>query len=319
MTYFRWLSILICLASAMAQTPRLDGDYSGVLGPLHLKLHLKTGSSGTLEGTLDSIDQKANGLACANFRLEQKTLAFDVPSVGGKWHGTISDDGATLSGSWSQGAEMPLIFRRDQAFAAAAKPSRVDGIWLGTISAPGAKLRVQVQVKSDSAGKEYCSLDSLDQGAMGLPCENVLFRDNQFSFDVPVVHGRWSGTLNSGGDELKGTWSQGADLPLTLTRQATALAAKKPEAPKYDPAMVAVSVSDLKSILDHDLEPALKSGALAPPTQGGIVIGVVQRGVRRIFTYGAREGRSDFRDRFYFKDIHRPDIGADGRTTQGKV
>jgi hypothetical protein len=73
---FRWLSLLICLSSAVAQTPRLDGDYSGVLGPLHLKLHLKTGGSGALEGTLDSIDQNANGLPCANFQLQQKTLAF---------------------------------------------------------------------------------------------------------------------------------------------------------------------------------------------------------------------------------------------------
>lgn len=270
----------------MAQTPRLDGNYSGVLGPLHLKLHLKTGAAGALEGTLDSIDQKANGLPCANFRLEQKTLAFEVPSVGGKWHGTISEDSATLSGSWSQGAEMPLVFRRDQLFAAAAKPSQVDGIWLGTIDARGAKLRVQVQVKSDSAGKEYCSLDSLDQGAMGLPCDNVLFHGDQFSFEVPLVHGRWSGTLNADGNQLKGTWSQGADLPLILTRQATALEIKKPEPPKYDPAMVAVPATEFKSILDRDMEAALKSGALAPSTQGGIVIGVVQHGVRRIFTYG---------------------------------
>ena len=60
-------------------------------------------------------------------------LSFDVPSVGGKWHGTISGDGAMLNGSWSQGTEMPLVFRREEPFAAAEKPSRVDGIWLGTI------------------------------------------------------------------------------------------------------------------------------------------------------------------------------------------
>jgi CubicO group peptidase (beta-lactamase class C family) len=142
-------------------------------------------------------------------------------------------------------------------------------------------------VKSDTAAKEYCSVDSLDQGAMGLPCDNVLFRGSTLSFEVPLVHGRWSGTLNEGGNELKGTWSQGSDLPLTLTRQATALAPKKPEAPKYDPAMVAVPATELKSVLDHDIESALKSGALAPSTQGGIVIGVVQHGIRRIFAYGA--------------------------------
>ena len=53
--------------------------------------------------------------------------------------------------------------------------------------------------------------------------------------------------------------------------------------------MVAVPATELKSVLDHDIESALKSGALAPPTHGGIVIGVVQHGVRRIFAYGAAQ------------------------------
>ena len=61
--------------------------------------------------------------------------------------------------------------------AVAQAPSRVDGIWLGTL---GGKLRIQVQVKTDPAGKESCSLDSLDQGVMGLPCENVQVRRESF-------------------------------------------------------------------------------------------------------------------------------------------
>jgi hypothetical protein len=66
---------------------------------------LKVYANGAMEGTLDSVDQGAIGLLCANFRLKDKELSFDVPSVGGKWHGTVSDDGAVLKGSWSQGQE----------------------------------------------------------------------------------------------------------------------------------------------------------------------------------------------------------------------
>ena len=72
MMYFRWLSLLVCLGAAVAQPPKLGGDYSGMLGPLHLKLHLKVGASGATEGTLDSVDQGAIGLPCANFRIEEK-------------------------------------------------------------------------------------------------------------------------------------------------------------------------------------------------------------------------------------------------------
>jgi len=293
MTILRWMTILVSIGAAVAQTPKIGGDYSGALGPLHLKLHLKV-SGGAVDGTLDSVDQGANGLACANFRLAEGALSFDVPSVGGRWRGKVSADGATLDGIWSQGSEIPLVFRRDEPFAAAEKPSRVDGIWLGTIEAGGAKLRVQIQVKSDRAGKEYCSLDSLDQGAAGLPCDNVRLDGGRFSFDVPVANGHWTGTLAPDANELNGVWSQGQDFPLRLTRQPAALAPKAPEPPKYDAALPPVPVADLKAVLDRDLAAALKDGALAPSTNGGVVIGVEQRGTRRIFSYGPAKEDSLF-------------------------
>ena len=283
---FRCLSVLLYTVAGMAQTPKLVGDYSGMLGPLHLKLHLKTPATGAIEGTLDSVDQGAMGLPGANFHLDGKALSFDVPSVGGKWHGTVSDDGATLTGSWSQGQEIPLVFNRDQPFAAAEKPSPVDGIWLGTLSAGGANLRVQTQVKSDRGGKLYCSLNSLDQGAMDLACENVQLDGSRFSFEVPAVKGSWSGTLAESGNELAGTWTQGAPLPLRFTRQTSLAKPKAPEPPKFGEAMPPVPLADLKSVLDRDLAEALKDGALAPSTGGGVAIGVLQHGTRRIFTYG---------------------------------
>ncbi len=286
MKSYRWLLMLAFAGLGLAETPKIGGDYSGTLGTLHLKLHLKVGAGGAMEGTLDSVDQGAMGLRCANIHLAEMAFSFEVPSVHGTWHGTVSADGATLNGSWSQGEEMPLVLRRDEPFAAAEKPSRVDGIWRGTLGAGGTKLRLQVQIKSDRAGKEYCSIDSLDQGTMGLLCDKVQLDGNHFSFEVPVVNGRWSGTLAENGNELDGTWSQGQDLPLRMTRQTVALAAKAPEPPKYDAAAAPVPVGELKAVLDRDLAAALKDGALAPGTNGGVALGVVQRGIRRIFVYG---------------------------------
>jgi len=290
MTFFRVMFLLMYIGTAMAQTHKIGGDYSGMLGPLHLKLHLKTGPGGAVEGTLDSTDQGAMGLPCANIQLGEEALSFDVPSVRGRWRGTVSSDGATLTGSWSQGQEMPLVFRLDAPFDAAEKPSRVDGVWLGTL---GGSLRVQLQVKSDRAGKLYCSLDSLDQGAMGLACENVQFSGDRFSFELQMVKGSWSGTLGESG-ELDGTWTQGRGQPLRFTRQASAVAPKPPEQPRYDEAVAPVPVGELKAVLDRDLAVPLQGGALAPATGGGVAIGVVQRGVRRIFVYGAAKEDSIF-------------------------
>lgn len=177
---------------------------------------------------------------------------------------------------------------------AAGKPSRVDGIWLGTLQASGAKLRIQLHVTSDRAGKEGCTIDSLDQGAMSLPCGNVRFEANHFSFDVPIVNGHWSGTLSENGNQLDGTWSQGGDLPLKLIRQATAVMAEKPKAPKYDAAIAPVSADQLKSVLDQDLAETLRHGALSPETSGGVVIGVIRHGVRQILVYGDAKQNSIF-------------------------
>jgi CubicO group peptidase (beta-lactamase class C family) len=65
------------------------------------------------------------------------------------------------------------------------------------------------------------------------------------------------------------------------------------QAPFY-PAMAPVAVADLKPVLDADMAPALKSGPLAPKTHGGVTIGVLQHGVRRIFSYGTAQPDSVF-------------------------
>jgi len=287
------LMILFALMSASAQSaPSVAGDYAGVLGgALHVKLHVKVDAAGAITGTLDSTDQGALGIPCADFKLDGQSLTFSVPAVNGKWKGTVTATG--LEGTWDQGSPQPLNFTRD-SFVAAAKPSAVDGIWLGTLSVGSTSLRIQIQVKSDAAGHEFCSLDSLDQGAMGIGCAKVVFAAPNFSFEVPDVHGSWAGKLSADGNTLTGTLTQGQPLPLNFTRQTTAIAPAPPASPKFDAALAPVSAADLQSVLDKDLADALKSGELAPSTGAGASIAVVDHGVRRVFTYGAAKPDSIF-------------------------
>jgi len=182
-----------------------------------------------------------------------------------------------------------LIF----AYAFGQSPMKVDGIWLGALEGGGQKLRIQLHVQSDAAGKVTVSLDSLDQGAAGIPCENAKLAGDQFSFDVPVVKGSWTGILSADGKELKGIWTQGGgSTALGMTRQSSATALSKPT-PKYD-AKAPVTLDQLKQILDADLAVELKSGSLSPETSGGVVIGVIQHGKRKILTYGPVNGDSIF-------------------------
>jgi serine-type D-Ala-D-Ala carboxypeptidase/endopeptidase len=188
-------AIAVCMlvttpSRARAQAaPAIAGDYAGVLGPLQVKLHLKVDAAGAITGALDSPNQGSNGIPCADFHLDGQTLTFSVPVVHGSWKGTVSADGKTLAGTWNQGNPTPLVFTRD-AFVPAAKPSHADGIWLGTLQTGGASLRIQLHLKGDAAGKEYCSLDSLDQGSMGIGCSKVSYRTTSSVLQSQWIHER---------------------------------------------------------------------------------------------------------------------------------
>ncbi|MEO8705758.1 MAG: serine hydrolase, partial [Kofleriaceae bacterium] len=173
--------------------------------------------------------------------------------------------------------------------APVAKPT-LSGIWLGTLEAGAKGLRIQIHLDL-AATPPTCSLDSLDQGALGIVCNNVVASATELSFDVPAVHGGLKGTASPDANTLTATWTQsGASLPLVLTRQAAAAEATKVA---FDPAMPAVEIEKLQAVLDADLAKSL-AGPLAPATGVGVTIGVVQHGVRKVFSYGAVKPDSVF-------------------------
>ena len=298
LTQLLWPAILVlALAAARpvhAEAPVLQGDYVGTLGPLHLRLHITAAADGTLSGTLDSPDQGARGLPCADLRLQGSTFTFTVPSVRGSWQGTVSDAGATLSGTWTQGRAMPLTFTRD-TFVAASKPAPVDGFWLGTLGVGRAEsLRIQITVRSDKDGRLFCTLDSLDQDAWGLDCANVILTGTDFAFDVPAVHGHWEGKLSGEGQSLTGTWSQHRPLPLDFQRQAKPLPPPPALKTFYAPAVAPADAAGMEALLTRDFAAALERGVLSPATSAGVTIGVQRNGVRRVFAWGTARPDSIF-------------------------
>jgi hypothetical protein len=80
---------------------------------------------------------------------------------------------------------LPLNFTHD-----AINPSPFDGTWQGTLRAPTVSLRIRLQVTNDRAGREFCTLDSLDQNSLGMECTETVVKKSDFSFKVPVVRGK---------------------------------------------------------------------------------------------------------------------------------
>jgi len=169
-----------------------------------------------------------------------------------------------------------------------------DGIWLGTLNVGGQTLRIQIHLNAGPAAGKSCAFDSVDQQAFAIPC-TATRTDGAMTVEVPAISGKWSGAISIDGKTLTGTWAQGAaSLPLVLERTKMAIEPPKAEPAAAEKAETPVALADLKAALDADLAPVLRDGALAPDTGGGVTIGVLQHGERRIFSYGTAKPDSVF-------------------------
>jgi hypothetical protein len=227
-THFLFLLILVAGSSHVIFAQAPAGDWAGTLdtgnAKLRLVLHIKPGADGKLVSSIDSLDQGATGIPGGAVTVNGKDLSTDFPAVHGTYHATLSADGKTLAGTWTQGSPMPLTLTL-QPPAAALKPTRIDGDWAGTISAGGQTLRCLVHVHAAPANNEpgtpvAVTFDSLDQGALGLGGDKGKLDGKFFSFDLPAVHGHYTGTLSDDGNTIRGTWDQGQPVPLDLVRKA---------------------------------------------------------------------------------------------------
>ena len=295
---------LSSVAGAQLQSS-LAGDYAGDIAGEQATLHLTVGTGGALNATLDHLDPRAPWMfICADVRLDGQSLSFSVPTVGAMWKGTLSTDGKTLSGTWTQKGGSLFASFVLQPFVPSTSPSPVDGIWLGVLPVTAnTSTRVQIVVRSDASGREYCTMDFIDVYTMGLQCANAVFKDQHFSFDLPAAGEHWTETLSADGKSLSGTLSlkqltatgeRTVTLPAGFDRQNTLSLEKARPAVTYDNALPPVTAADLKSVLDRDLTDAIKNGELAPATGAGVSIAVYSHGDRRVFSYGSAKPDSIF-------------------------
>ena len=112
--------------------------------------------------------------------------------------------------------------------------AQVVGDWKGTLSAGGAELRLALHIKADKDGALTATLDSIDQGAYGIPVSAISLKDSKLNMTVDAVHGTYEGIVNKEATEIDGTWSQGQSLVLNFKR-ATAAELAPPPAPKPAP------------------------------------------------------------------------------------
>ncbi len=98
----------------------------------------------------------------------------------------------------------------------------VTGDWSGTLQINGAELRLVLHISKNADGTLKSTLDSIDQGATGIPVSSTTLKDSTLNLKVNAVNGTYEGKVNAAASEIAGTWTQGAALPLTFHRGGVA-------------------------------------------------------------------------------------------------
>jgi pimeloyl-ACP methyl ester carboxylesterase len=109
----------------------------------------------------------------------------------------------------------------------------VSGNWQGTLNVGASKLRIGLHVTRNDAGAYSSTLDSIDQGATGLPVRATTVKGSEVSFELPDMEAVFDGTIDAGGNEISGLFTQrGATLPLTFSRVEKVETVSRPQDPK---------------------------------------------------------------------------------------
>jgi pimeloyl-ACP methyl ester carboxylesterase len=114
----------------------------------------------------------------------------------------------------------------------------IAGDWNGELDVQGQKLRLVLHLTKNPDGKLLGTIDSLDQGANGIPVSSVDQTGDNVKLDLAGIAAGYEGKLNAAATEIIGEWKQGGNaLPLIFKRAGDKTADQK--TPKGLPATLA--------------------------------------------------------------------------------
>src|SRR5258708_11540472 len=90
-----------------------------------------------------------------------------------------------------------------------AQPS-FEGNWQGSLAAGPAKLRLVVHITRTAQGQYASTLDSIDQGAMGIPVSKTAVAGSGGHLDIAALRAAYDGTLAAAGASVEGKFTHAA-------------------------------------------------------------------------------------------------------------
>jgi hypothetical protein len=221
---------IACAGPVSAQND-IRGHWTGSLdtpaGALAVEVDLDKAASGWM-GSVSIPGQGASGIPLDSITFADGKASFNIKGPKGApgFSGTLSADGKTLEGNFSQGPQsLPLkLSRTGEAKVDVPKPSppvtaEFLGTWEGTVNL-GASLRLTLTIANGKAGAEAMMV-SLDQGNANIPVSTIIQKGTKLSLEVRAVGGGYEGEMNKEGTRIDGTWTQlGQGTPLLLKKAA---------------------------------------------------------------------------------------------------
>ena len=173
----------------------------------------------------------------SSISLKDSKLNLGVDAVHGTYEGKVAPDAQTITGTWTQATPLPLEFKRSTTPVKTehkpAKPSDIDGAWMGSLDTGAMKLRVVFHIVNTEDGLT-ATLDSPDQGMKGIPTTSVTRTGDSLKIEVKSLAGLFEGKIAADLSSIDGKWTQGGGtLPLLLkpVKNESELELKRPQNP----------------------------------------------------------------------------------------
>ena len=115
-TLMRWIVGLVVISGGAAYAQNIAGNWQGTLRAgreLRTVIVISIAEGGGLKAVMYSIDQGTQGITANAITLQGETVRMSFASIGGTFEGKLSPNGASVSGTWTQGGNpLPLTLNR---------------------------------------------------------------------------------------------------------------------------------------------------------------------------------------------------------------
>jgi hypothetical protein len=185
---------------------------------VQISVHLAKNDKQAWIGHLSFVGPGPKELPLDSIAVAGDAVSFNVTGAPGgmKLEGKFDSAAKTISGTATGGSNtVPFDLKRiGEAKVVVPAPSSAlgkefEGKWEGVLEA-GQTLRVALNLKAGADGRATGTLVSLDQGGVEIPLGTINQSGNKLEFEIKIINGKYSGTLNEAKNEISGEWTQGA-------------------------------------------------------------------------------------------------------------